>query len=247
MARLWRLEVDVDGDGAVVAAEDVVEDVRTAELGQQTLTDKEIVDAPSDILGACLESVAPPRVPHFVGVKVAEGVHKSAFKQAVHGRAFLVRKSGAVSVGLGVAYVYFAVSHVHIAADDYGLDGIEGADIIGKGLLPLHTVVQPRQSFLGIGRIYVHEVMGAEIGGDDATFAVVLGCSYARGDGLGPATCQHSRAAVALAFGVVPVMEDVFAHRRARGVVTQFGFLQTQYIGVEVAIYLVEAFAHNGA
>ena len=29
-ARVWWLEVDVDGDGAVVAAEDVVEDVGTA-------------------------------------------------------------------------------------------------------------------------------------------------------------------------------------------------------------------------
>lgn len=246
-ARLWCLEVDVDGDGTVVAAEDVVEDVGAAQLRQQTLTDEEIVDAPSDILGACLKSVAPPRVSHFVGMKVAEGVHKSALKHVVHGRALLVRKSGAVAVGLWIADVYFAVRHVEVAADDYGLGGIERADIIGKGLLPLHTVVQPRQSFLRIGRVYVYEVMGVEIGGDDTSFTVVLGGAYAHRNGLGLTTCQYCRAAVALTLGIVPVMEDAIAHRRARGVVTQFGLLQTQNIGVEVAIYLVEAFAHDSA
>ncbi len=53
---------EVDGDGAVVGAEDVGEDFGLGEAVGEGVGDAEVVDAPADVALACAGAVGPPGV-----------------------------------------------------------------------------------------------------------------------------------------------------------------------------------------
>ena len=56
------LELQGEGDGAVVAAEDVAADASVAYVAGDCVTYQEVVDAPAGVVLAGIKAVAPPAV-----------------------------------------------------------------------------------------------------------------------------------------------------------------------------------------
>ena len=78
----WGLELQGEGDGAVVAAEDVAADAGAAYVAGDCVAYQEVVDAPACVVLAGIKAVAPPAVDALdVGVCRAPGVGKTGVAQ----------------------------------------------------------------------------------------------------------------------------------------------------------------------
>ena len=59
---IWGLELQGEGDGAVVAAEDVAADAGVAYVAGDCVAHQEVIDAPACVVLAGIKAVAPPAV-----------------------------------------------------------------------------------------------------------------------------------------------------------------------------------------
>ena len=199
------LQGEVQGDGTVVGAEDVVEDVGALDFVPEVFGDQEVVDAPAYVPFAGVHTVGPPGIFGFAGVEGAPGVYEACVKQLSHLGAFLVGETGVEVVCGGVLEVDLLVGHVHIAADNDAFAGREAAKVLSEGVLPLHTVWQAAQAVLGVGGIDVHQVELRKLQRNDAAFRIVLFDAYAVCDAQRMLAGVDCRSGVALLLGVVPV------------------------------------------
>ena len=103
---------------------------------------------------------------------MAEGVDETGIEMLSHLRTFLVGETGVHAVGLGILNVNLLVCHVHIAAHDDGLLGIEFLHITTEGFVPRHTVVETTQAILRIGCIDGDEIEVGIFERDDTTLMI---------------------------------------------------------------------------
>ena len=66
------------------------------------------------------------------------------------------------------------MGYVHVAADYDGLFGVQTDEVIPKGILPAHAVIQSAQFILGVGRVYAHHIKVVVFQGYAAALMVVL-------------------------------------------------------------------------
>lgn len=242
--RNW-LVGDFDGDGAVVAAEDVGVYGGGGDARHKSFGNNEIIDTPPDIFGAGAESVAPPGIGLFVGVQGAEGVDESCIEESPEGLAFAVGKSGVHAVRLGVLKVYLVVGYVKVAADDDGFNGIEAFDVAEKCFLPLHSVIESRKLGLRVGRIDVDEVEFGIFNGYDAPFPIVSFVADAASDSNRPYARVDCRTAVSFFLGVVPYRFVAF-ESKVELTFAEFGLLEAESVCIEGVKNFFEILFHDG-
>ena len=168
----------------MVAAEHLVMYGCCGHTVHQSLRYDEVIDAPSDVLLACLESVRPPRIGRIVGVKRSERIDKSLRKKPCHLRTLLVRESGVLAIGLRILQVNLLVRHIKVATENDWLAGVKRLDVRKEVVLPCHAVVQTAQTVLRVGRIARYEEEIVHLQRDDTALMVVfvLLFSYAIAD-----------------------------------------------------------------
>ena len=74
----------------MIAAEDIIVDFGGDDFIAESVGNDKIIYAPACVFGAGLEHVAPPGVFYGVGIHIAEGIRKSAFKKLRHFPSFLI-------------------------------------------------------------------------------------------------------------------------------------------------------------
>ena len=241
------LQIEFQQDGAVVGAVDVAEDTGVLEVREEAVADQVVVDAPSGIVLAGVETVGPPRVGSSeVGVEMAEGVGETAIEQECELVALLLGETGVAEVGLGVLDVYLMVGDVHIAADDDGFLLVEPADKLTEGIVPLHAVGQAAQAILGVGGIDGDIVEVEVLQGDDVPLVVMLVNAHAEGDTEGGETGVGGSAAVAFLLSIVPVAlvaEEIEVELTG----LHLGLLQGEDVGIQTLEDVSEAFAGTGS
>ena len=224
----------------MVASHNLGVDGGSADLGEEPLGGDEVVDAPTGILLAGTEAVAPPRVGDVVGVKGAEGVDESAAEQGGELLALFVGESCIAAVGLGVLQVDFLMCHVHVAAHDDGLLCVELLQIGLEVVFPPHAVVEPSESVLGVGCIYAYQIELGHLERYDAPFVVVLVDADAISHAERLVTGKDGSTRIALLVGIVPIrlialkgqIELSFLHLR---------LLETEEIGIQLTENLTES------
>ena len=159
----------------MVGSVDVREDRGGDESLGQCLGDPEIVDAPSDIPLAGTGAVRPPRVGFArVRVEMPEGIDESGLDEFGELAALLVAEPGIVAVLLRSGQVDLFVGHIQIAAEDERFTRLPEVDeVIAEGVVPLHAVIDPLQTVLGVGGVDIDQLEILELGAEDATFRVV--------------------------------------------------------------------------
>ena len=236
-------EVNVELDGAMVAASDVRVDVGVDNILHEAFGDDEVVDAPPDVVGARIAAKAPPCVGIFcVWVQGAEGVGESSVKQGGHLGALFISEARVFSVGFWVFEVDFVMGNIEVAAEDEGFDVVEPLQVMAEFVFPAHAVAEPSQFLLGVGGVDVDEIEGVEFKGNDAAFAVVFFHADAIGSGKGFFAGEDGGAGVAFFDGTVPVF--LVARQVNNGLsLLHFGFLQADDVGIKAGNDVNEAFA----
>ena len=82
----------------MIAAHYRGEDKAVLNAVKQAVRDNKIVNAPTDVLCARGEHIAPPGIFDLVGIECAEGVGESAFKKLGEFAALFVGKSRTLTV-----------------------------------------------------------------------------------------------------------------------------------------------------
>ena len=231
----------------MVAAGDICINRGFFQLVVETFRGDEVVDAPSGVVLAGFEAVAPPRIDtRYIGIKVAPRVGKAGSQQIGHLLPFLVGEAGVVVVGLGIFQVDFFVGNVQVTAEDDWLFLIESGQVGPEIVFPLHAVIEAGQFALAVGGIAGDEVERVEFEGDEPPFMVVFVHAHAVVDRQGMEAAEDGRTAVALAVGVIPVLFiPGQVHVYLAGL--QLRFLQGEDIGVELVEYIHKSFFHDSA
>ena len=230
----------------MVASHNLGVDGGSADLGEQPLGGDEVVDAPTGILLAGTEAVAPPRVGDVVGVKGAEGVNESAAEQGGELLALFVGESCIAAVALGVLQVDFLMCHVHVAAHDDGLLGVELLQVGLEIVFPPHAVVEPSESVLGVGCIYAYQIELGHLERDDAPFVVVLVDADAVADGEWLMACIDGGSRIAFLVGIVP-KALITIELQVELSCLHLRLLKAEEVGIHLAEDVAEAFALAGA
>ena len=230
----------------MVAAHDFGVDFGVFDVLQEALGGDEVVDAPARVLLAGTEAVAPPRVGDLIGIEGSEGVDEALAEQGGEFLAFFVGEAGIAAVGLGVLQVYFLMGHVHVAADDDRLFGIELLQVVLEIVFPMHAVVEAAEAVLGVGRIDVDEVEVGHLERDDAPFVVVLIDADAVGNRQRLMAGEDGCSGVAFLVGGVPVaLVAIELEVELSGL--HLRFLQAEEVGIQLAEGVAEAFSLAGA
>ena len=238
-------EVEVYFNRTVVAAEYLVMDGSFFEPWSQPIGDEKVVDAPAGVLLAGAEAVAPPAVFDGLGIEVAERICEAIAEQLGHLGPLFVCESGVAAVGLGVLEVYFLVRHVHIAAYDDGLSGVESVQIGLKVVFPRHAIVESSQTVLRIRRVNIDEIEVFVFKRDDATFVVVLVDADAISHRKRLLSGIDGRAAVAFLVGIVP-KRSVAGELKVELSGLHLGLLKAEEVGIERFKCLREVFRDAG-
>ena len=237
----------------MVAAKDLVVDAGTFETVGQATADQEIVDAPSGVLLAGLETIAPPRIGSFeCRIEMAEGIDKTGIEMLGHLRTFLVGETCVHAVGLGILDVNLLVSNVHIAANDDGLLCIKFLHIPTEGFIPRHTVVETTQAVLRIGRIDGDEIEVGIFECDDATLMIGGFCTrfvsptpYSIVDRKGLTFLKNNCTSIPSFLGLAPIA-PIAREFDIELTLLHLGLLQAEEIGIERLKHFLEVFAHYG-
>ena len=218
---------------------------RARELVAQTCRDKEIIYAPTCVLLSRMKTIAPPGIrPGKVGIKEPERIGKTAFEQQGELAAFLVGKTGIASVCRRILQIYLVVRHVHVAANHYGLGLRKLEQVFAEGVVPRHAVVEPRQTVLRVGSIYVYKIKRLGFQRDNPPFAVVFAYSQSVAYRKRFAAREYRRARISFLLSIVPV-RLISVESYIYLAVLQFGFLQAEKIGVQLRKGVLESFSHT--
>ncbi len=169
--------------------------------------DPEIIDAPPDVLFTGVEPVRPPGIVSGLLVELPEGVDEPVFDVPVEGAPLLGGEARVVDVRLRVLEVYLLVGRVEIAAEDDRLRRFEPFYVREKIRVPLHAVIEPGKTVLGVRRVDVDEEESVELEGDDPALPVVLGDSHAAGKREGLDLREHGGSRISPPVCAVPELQ----------------------------------------
>ena len=206
---------------------------------------QKIVNSPACILGSGLESVRPPGVFDFLRVEEAISVRKAAVQQLLEGLPLLNGVAGILLVCLGIFQVNCRGGDIQVAADDHGLLPIQPSQVIPEGFFPGQAVINSGQLLLGVWGIAGDQEKVWVFQGDQPPFGIQLRRANAVGHGKRGLFGKDSRAGVALFLGGIPELAV------ARGFQLnlprlQFGFLQTEKVGVRFLKIIQKALGNTG-
>jgi len=111
----------LDTHRAMVAASYARPDKGTLQAGSEQRRDQKIINAPSDVSGACTRHLTPPCVMPSASFELAKRIEKASLHKRAEAGAFLGREAMVLYVGLGIGEINFRVCHVEVAAKDHGL------------------------------------------------------------------------------------------------------------------------------
>lgn len=200
----------MQGDRAVVGAEDVVVDGGACELWGEGFGDDPVVNAPAHVLSAGPAAIAPPGIGFGgFGVEMAEGVDETGVEEFVEACPFLRGEARAFVIGFRAGEIDFLVGDIEVTA---GYDrfpfGLERFKVLAEGHVPFHAVGEAEEFVFGVGRVNGDEEESGVFEGDDAALEVSFGAfrapdsqSYAEGFGFR----EDGGAGVAGFYGRVPV------------------------------------------
>ena len=197
--------------------------------------DDVVVNAPANVVGAGVATLAPPGVLVFFVVDEAEGIAVVAGEEIGQPLAFLWQEAAVFQVAFPVFQVFFGVGDVDVAAED-------------EALARLRPRLQPRREFGHEGFFFLLAFVAAGAGmhvkADDAVrgvhrfevapFAIDFRPADAVANRLRRVFQVQCDAAVSLLFGVVIV---IVRERVVHGVVLElvflrFGFLNADGVGI---------------
>ncbi len=141
--KLWAmvlpLQLQLNGNRAVVRAMNVSMDDALIQPRHEAFTDKHVVQPPANILLTGASAVTPPAVPHFVWFRFSVAVYqRNMVKKMRHAIDFFLSVSGCfIVIGKGTSQIDGLVSYVQITAANHGLIRVQFADVIGKSSVPL--------------------------------------------------------------------------------------------------------------
>src|SRR5439155_1657774 len=241
------LQVDFNSDGAMVRAWHVVADEGAFEARAQGGADEEVVDAPTHVSASDTGHRTPPGIMPAIRLEHAESVEKTGLHKRGETGSFLGRETVIVHVVLWIGEVDFGVRHVEVAAEDDGLFPFKLLEVAEEIAVPLSAIGEPREFALRVGDIDVHQEEVSVLGGEHATFIVVLADADAVGHVQRAGLGEDGSAGVALFLRGVPVSGIGDRPELLDVIGTGFGFLQAEnvgFLGVEV---IEEIFPQHGA
>lgn len=168
------LQIEVELDGAVVGAEDLGVDLGGCDLVPEGVGDEEVVQPPTDVLLAGVESVRPPGIFHLVRVLEPPGVSETRVQKPGELAALLIGEPGVAAVRVRILDVYLIVGHVHVTADHHTLPCGEAGKIFPEIILPPHPVVEPPETVLRVRHIDADKEELRHLQRDDAPLMVVF-------------------------------------------------------------------------
>ena len=231
----------------MVRAHNLRVDTRGGDLVADAVGAEEVVDSPAHVPLSRPGAEAPPAVGiHGIGVEVAEGVGEAGREQHAELFALLIGEAGVFVVGVGVFEVDLLMGHVHVAADDHGLLGVQRAGIGTEIILPGHAVVQALEPVLGVGHIDADQIEVFVFQRDAAALvAVGLGTdAHVHGEGGMPG--EDGGTGVALLLGVVPVLL-IAGEGKIDLPGLKLGLLQAEEVRIQGGKALFKALFHAGA
>ena len=95
--------------------------------------------------------------------------------------------------------------HVHVAANHYGLGLRKLEQVFAEGVVPRHAVVEPRQTVLRVGSIYVYKIKRLGFQRDNPPFAVVFAYSQSVAYRKRFAAREYRRARISFLLSIVPI------------------------------------------
>lgn len=238
---------EFDADGAVVGAGDFGLDEGGFQAGPEFGADQEVVETPPDVPGAGAGHEAPPSVMAAAWFEFPEGVEEAGVEYGLESGAFLGGEAVVAEVGFRVREVQFGVGDVEIAAEDYGLGGLESAKEGQERPVPVLSIVEAGQFPLGVGDVDVDEEEVGELGGEHSSFAVMRGNADAGGYVEGAMSGEDGGAAVTLLLGGVPVGGIGGGPALLDVVGAGFGFLEAEDVGAVVLEVVQEVLAQHRA
>ena len=196
---------EFDDDRAVVAAEDLRQDVGFFQARTQGAGDEEIIEPPADVPGARGAENAPPSVVSPTLLEFPERVQEAGVHEGTEALTLLDGEAVVADVGLGIGEVQFGVRDVEVAAEDHRLFLFQLLEVGEEIPVPLLPVGQAGQIALGIGHIDIDEEEALGLGGEHAAFLVVLDDTQVRGNGKRAVFDEDGSAGVAALLGAVPI------------------------------------------
>lgn len=95
--------------------------------------------------------------------------------------------------------------HIQVATHHHGFLGVERQQILAKGIVPRHAVVESAQAILRVGGVHGDKVELRHFEGDDTAFVVVLLNAKAISHAQWLVTRKNGCARIAFLFGRIPI------------------------------------------
>ena len=194
-----------------------------------------------------MKAVGPPRIDTLgIGIEQSEGVGKAALEQDAELCTLLVGEACVHSVGLGVLEIDLGVRDVKISTHHHRLAPVKSHKVLPEGILPLHSVIEPRKLVLGVGGIHRHDKAVLKLGGYHPSLAVVLIDTDAVGHRERLPFQKHRRSRISLFLGVIPIAV-VIGQVEVDLALLQLGLLQAKDVGIHRPEYVDKPLAYAGA
>ena len=161
-------------------------------------------------------------------------------EQCLEASALLICKPRVLPIGLRILQINLLMCHIHISTHHHGLLLVQLHYIVHKISLPCHAVVQPFQSFLGIGGIDSHHIKVVHLQRDDPALMVVLVNTYSIGHLQGLLLGIDGCSRISFFVSIIP--KRLIA-RKLQIQLTRLhlGLLQTEEVGIHLLEYLTES------
>ena len=177
---------------------------------------------------------------------LSPAVMEPGCEEFTHLGTLLVGETGVKMVCGRVLEVYFLVGHIHVSAYHHSLLPGKAADICTEMVFPLHPVVEPAQSVLGVGGVDIDQVEVRHLKGYDPPLLVVLLILHAVADADRLQPRIYDGAGVTFLDCIVPV-RTVALKLHVYLPILKFGLLQAYKIGVQGLEYLGKILPGDGS
>ncbi len=141
--------------------------------------DEEIVDAPTDVVGAGAAEIAPPGVVAVALMEEAQSVDETSVEEGLESGSFFEGIAFFAFVWFGAGEVVRGVGYIEVAAEDDGLGfvakgtGFEAFAIFEERGVPVVAAQgDTRKVVFGIGCVDGDHIEVFELGSEDAAFSV---------------------------------------------------------------------------
>ena len=229
----------------MVAAENLIVNLRTPQLIRNSVRHHKIINTPTRILLTRLKAVAPPAVLNLLRMQITEAVRKTRSLQLTELSTLLIRKACILAVSLRILQINLLSRHIQITADNNRLLCIQLLQISTEHILPHHAVIKTRQAILGIRRIHRHQIKALKLQRNHTTFLIVLLLPQAIGNSQRLNPRKNSSTAVSLTLRTVPILL-VAGEYKIRLLALHLRFLQANNIRRSLLQKFGKALRHAG-